>query len=198
MRFYYDSLILSHAGCWINTCFVHILAKLLRIAPDRCENKFPKLCSPLTNLFHVTNCSNTGTMVYKKFIEIGGVVFISSGPNSGKLAAVVNVIDQNRLLVDGPCNSVPRCVVNMKNIQLTKFQIKIPYGARTGTVKKAWEKSNVNESWSETLWAKKIASKARKATLTDFDRFRLMKLKQKRSRIIAAELSKLKKQAKSA
>ena len=86
----------------------------------------------------------------------------------------------------------------MLSDQLTKFRIKIPYGARTGTVKKAWEKSNVNESSSETLWAKKIASKARTAMLTDFDRFQLMKLKQKRSRIIAAELSKLKKQAKTA
>ncbi|CAK8697013.1 large ribosomal subunit protein eL14-like [Clavelina lepadiformis] len=136
-------------------------------------------------------------MVYKKFVEIGTVVYITLGPNSGKLAAIVNVVDQNRLLVDGPCSSVPRCVVNLKQIQLTKFRITIPFGSRTGTVKKAWEKENVNAQWEETTWAKKIALKQKKASLSDFDRFKVMKLKQKRSRIISAEVAKLKKQQKS-
>nr|CAB3265699.1 60S ribosomal protein L14-like [Phallusia mammillata] len=135
-------------------------------------------------------------MVYKKFVEIGSVVYISQGPQAGKLAAIVNVIDQNRLLVDGPCNNVPRCVVNLKNVHLTKFRIDLKWGSRTSTVKKAWETSNVNESWADSNWCKKIQAKARKAQLTDFDRFKLMKLKQKRRRIIASELNKMKKAAK--
>ncbi|XP_002129628.2 large ribosomal subunit protein eL14 [Ciona intestinalis] len=136
-------------------------------------------------------------MVYKKFIEIGTVVYINLGPHAGKLAAIVNVVDQNRLLVNGPCSKVPRCVVNLKQIKITQFRIKMPFGARAGVVGKAWEKANINALWAETKWAKKIESKAKKASLSDYDRYKLMKIRQKRSKIIAAEVRRLKKSAKS-
>merc|ERR1712018_883573 len=119
-------------------------------------------------------------MVYEKFIEIGAVVYITLGHHKGKIAAIANVVDQNRILVDGPCTGVPRVVVNLKQVQLTKFKINIPFGYRTGGIKKIWEKDDINAQWAETKWAKKIDAKARKATLTDFDRFKLMKIKQKR------------------
>lgn len=134
-------------------------------------------------------------MVYKKFVGIGKVVFIALGPYAGKLAVIVNVVDQNRLLVDGPCTGVARVIVNLKQVQLTKFSIAIAFGARTGTVRKFWEKEGVTAKWEETTWAKKIQAKARRAQMTDFDRFRLMKLKQKRRGIINREVNKLKKEA---
>merc|ERR1712098_785164 len=118
-------------------------------------------------------------MVYCKFIEIGTVVYINLGRHKGKLAAIVNVVDQNRLLVDGPCSSVPRCVVNLKQVQLTRFKVSLPMGARTGTLQKVWEKDDINAQWTATNWAKKIALKEKRASLSDFDRFKLMKLKQK-------------------
>jgi len=70
-------------------------------------------------------------MVYEKFIQIGGVVFV---PELKKPMAIVNVIDLSRLLLDdGSCN---RKTVNVKNIKLTDLSIKICHGARPGTVKK--------------------------------------------------------------
>lgn len=36
-------------------------------------------------------------MVYKRMVEIGRVVFIARGDNSGKLAAIVDVVDGNRV-----------------------------------------------------------------------------------------------------
>merc|ERR1712002_107469 len=135
-------------------------------------------------------------MVYEKFIEIGAVVYITLGHHKGKIAAIANVVDQNRILVDGPCTGVPRVVVNLKQVQLTKFRINIPFGYRTGGIKKVWEKEDVSAQWAATTWAQKIASKARKAQLTDFDRFKLMKIKQRRARIINAEVKRLKKEAK--
>merc|ERR1712119_114217 len=136
------------------------------------------------------------TMVYEKFIEVGAVVYITLGHHKGKIAAIANVIDANRLLVDGPCSDVPRCVVNLKQVQLTKFKIKIPFGYRTGGIKKVWEKEGVTAQWAETKWAKRIEAKSRKAALSDFDRFKLMKLKQKRAKIINSEIKRLKKEAK--
>jgi len=35
-------------------------------------------------------------MPYHKFVQVGRVVMVAKGPNEGKLAVIVNVIDQNR------------------------------------------------------------------------------------------------------
>ena len=137
-------------------------------------------------------------MLFKKFVQIGGIVYIAMGPDAGKIAAIVNVVDQNRLLIDGPCTGVRRHVINMKHIHLTKFRIVIPYTARTGTVKKAWEKGNISELWAETSWAKKIALKVKKASLTDFDRFTVHQLKKQRRAIINDEIRKLVKEKRKA
>jgi hypothetical protein len=50
-------------------------------------------------------------MPFKKFVEIGRVAYINAGPEAGKIAAIVNVIDQNRVLVDGPTSGVRRQVI---------------------------------------------------------------------------------------
>ena len=47
--------------------------------------------------------------------------------------------------------------MNFKQMHLTKFVVKIPPGARTGTLRKAWEKAEMTKKWEETTWAKKIA-----------------------------------------
>lgn len=36
-------------------------------------------------------------MVYGKYVEIGRVVYINSGSLKGKLAVIVDVVDQNRV-----------------------------------------------------------------------------------------------------
>lgn len=35
--------------------------------------------------------------VFKRFVEIGRVAYVSFGPYAGKLVAIVDVIDQNRV-----------------------------------------------------------------------------------------------------
>jgi large subunit ribosomal protein L14e len=49
-------------------------------------------------------------MPYKKFVEIGRVVFCAEGKEEGKLGIIINVIDQNRILISGPCTDLPRQV----------------------------------------------------------------------------------------
>merc|ERR1712066_801885 len=44
----------------------------------------------------------------------------------------------------------------MNNIQLTKFKLEFLFGAKTSTVKKAWEAADMSAKWAETAWAKKI------------------------------------------
>lgn len=38
-------------------------------------------------------------MVFQKFVELGRVVFIANGKGEGKLGAIVNVVDQNRVCI---------------------------------------------------------------------------------------------------
>merc|ERR1712001_580207 len=125
---------------------------------------------------------NNSDMVFQKFIEIGGVVF---SEKHQKPAAIVNVIGLNRLLVDdGNCG---RYEVNCKNIRLTDLKCKISWGARPGTVKKAWESGKIDEAWAATDLAQGMAKRARRANLSDFERYKVMRLRQARNRIVNAE-----------
>uniref|UniRef100_A0A0K0F8Y0 Large ribosomal subunit protein eL14 n=1 Tax=Strongyloides venezuelensis TaxID=75913 RepID=A0A0K0F8Y0_STRVS len=134
-------------------------------------------------------------MIYTKYVEIGRIVFINDGPFKGKLAAIVNVVDGNRILIDGPTTGVKRSVINLKKIVLTKFKIPLRVGQRTGKVQKAFESSGVVEAFNQTNWAKKIAAKEKRAKLNDFERYKVMKIKQLKNRIITHEFNRLKKAA---
>merc|ERR1712187_751018 len=98
-------------------------------------------------------------MVFTKYVEIGRVVFV---PSKKTIFTIVDVIDK----------------INMNNIQLTKFKLEFLFGAKTSTVKKVWEAAGLSEKWAATQWAKNIEKKAKRANLGDFDRFKVMKLKQ--------------------
>ena len=69
--------------------------------------------------------------------------------------------------------------MNLKHLNLTDILIKVPHGARTGTVRKAYEKEDVNAQWEKTAWAQKLARKVKRASLNDFDRFKLKLAKQR-------------------
>ncbi|CAO4361076.1 Protein CBR-RPL-14 [Caenorhabditis briggsae] len=132
-------------------------------------------------------------MVFNRVVQIGRVVFIASGNDQGKLATVVNVIDGNRVQIDGPSSGVARTVRNLKDLHLTKFVVKIRVGQRSKGVQTAFDAAKVAENFQKTQWAKKIAQRAIRAKLTDFERYKLMKAKQMRNRIVRVELAKLKK-----
>ncbi|CAL1541088.1 unnamed protein product [Lymnaea stagnalis] len=137
-------------------------------------------------------------MPYERFVEIGRVAFVAHGDDKGKLVVIVDVIDQNRALVDGPCSGVGRKDINFKALHLTQFTVSVGPSARTGTVRKAWEKAEITKKWEQSTWAKKLATAKRRAELTDFERFKLMKAKQARNRLINVEFGKLRKQARKA
>ncbi|XP_040094828.1 60S ribosomal protein L14-like [Oryx dammah] len=133
-------------------------------------------------------------MVFRRFVEVGRVAYVSFGPHAGKLVAIVDVIDQNRALVDGPCTQVRRQAMPFKCMQLTDFILKFPHSARQKYVRKAWEKADINAKWAATRWAKKIEAREKKAKMTDFDRYKVMKAR-KMNRLIKIEVKKLQKAA---
>merc|ERR1712183_959171 len=56
-------------------------------------------------------------------MQVGRVVYVNYGPCQGRLAVVVDIVDENRILVDGPTTGVDRQVIPAKRIELTKFRI---------------------------------------------------------------------------
>ena len=46
----------------------------------------------------------------------------------------------------------------------------------------------VQERWEQTTWAKKLAAKSKRASLTDFDRFKLMVARKEKSAIVKKHL----------
>ena len=128
-------------------------------------------------------------MTFKRFMEVGRVVLINYGPDKGKLAVVIDVVDQNKCLIDGTMTGVVRQVISFKRIALTDFMIKIEVNARVGTLSKAWKEADIDAKWKATSWAKKMASQKKRASLTDFGRFKVMVAKKQKAEIIAKKLA---------
>ena len=128
-------------------------------------------------------------MPFQRSIEVGRFAVLNDGPDSGKIAAIVDVIDQNRVLLDGPCTGVTRKAYRIKNLHLTPLVTKFPFSARSKVVREAWVKDDISKKWEESAWAKRMAMKAKRKGLTDFDRFKLMKAKTARNKILAKAVS---------
>ncbi|XP_066148342.1 large ribosomal subunit protein eL14 [Euwallacea fornicatus] len=134
-------------------------------------------------------------MAFERFVETGRVAVVSDGPNKGKLVSIVDVIDQTRVLVDGPETNVPRSQIRLNQLHLTKFRITHPFSASTRVVRKAWKSEKVLEKWENSVWAKKVAAKQKRAQLTDFDRFKLRRVKSRENKIRTARFLVLRKAA---
>ncbi|KAI0838217.1 ribosomal protein L14-domain-containing protein [Hypoxylon sp. FL0890] len=121
-----------------------------------------------------------------RMVEVGRIVLIQgTSPYAGRLAAIVEIIDHKRALVDGPSADaklvVPRQAVSFSDVLLSDLKIeKLPRAVRTGTLKGAWEKAEIDAKWKESKWAKRKDQTERRKALTDFDRFKVMRLKKQR------------------
>merc|ERR1712137_532888 len=127
------------------------------------------------------------------FVEIGRVVCINYGPDAGKLAVIIDIVNQAFALVDG-CNQtgVARGKLNFKHMAITPIKLEITRSAKTATLEKAFVAADVFAQFKATSWGKKWAAQAKRQNLSDFDRFQTMLLRKKRSDIIGRELAKLK------
>ncbi|XP_024364757.1 large ribosomal subunit protein eL14z [Physcomitrium patens] len=129
-------------------------------------------------------------MVFRRFVEIGRVALINYGPQHGKLVVIVDVIDQNRALIDSP--DMVRTQINFKRLSLTDITIpELPRTPPKKVLKKAYEDAEVEQKWANSAWGKKLAVRTKRASLTDFDRFKVMVARVKKSSIVRRELGKL-------
>jgi large subunit ribosomal protein L14e len=125
-------------------------------------------------------------------VQAGRVVLVNFGPELNKLVVIVDLLDQNRVLVEGPTSGVKRQVMSVKRIALTNILLEdVPRGAKSEDVKAKYDAADVDKVFAASSWGRKLDSKAKRANLSDFGRFKVMVARMKKSKAIAAELSKL-------
>jgi large subunit ribosomal protein L14e len=88
-------------------------------------------------------------------------------------------------LIDGPSTGVPRQSIAYKKVVLTPYVLKkLPRGARSPTVAKVWEASEIDAKWEKSAWNKKRQIQQTRRNLSDFDRFKVQVLKTQRRKVI--------------
>ncbi|KAJ7039579.1 60S ribosomal protein L14 [Mycena alexandri] len=133
---------------------------------------------------------------FKRFVEVGRVVLLKSGPFSGKIAVIAEIIDHNRAVIDGPTTGVTRQSYPYKHLTLTPLTLtKLPRGAGSGVIKKHLEKEATVEKWDKSSWAQKRAATEKRRSLNDFGRFGVMLAKKARRDVVRKSVFKTKKSA---
>ncbi|CAE7188463.1 RPL14 [Symbiodinium necroappetens] len=130
--------------------------------------------------------------MFTRFVQPGRLALITFGPCAGKMCTIVDIVDQKRVVVDGPesLTGVRRHMMPVKRLSLTDFRMVLDRGVKEKTLKKALEKGEVLKKWSETAWAKKMKAKEARANMTDFERFKVAKARTARSKAVKKALKK--------
>ena len=105
---------------------------------------------------------------------------------------IVDILDSNRVLVDGPSCGINRLVMNVKRIALTKMTIDIERGASKQDVASKYKEADIDGKFAASGWGKKLDRKKKRANLDDFGRFKVMVARMKKSRQVSAALRKVK------
>ncbi|KAG4304757.1 hypothetical protein PORY_001810 [Pneumocystis oryctolagi] len=130
------------------------------------------------------------SQLFKRMVEIGRVVFLINGDFKGKIAVIVEVLDHQRVLLDGPRTGVSRHVASCNDFLLTSIIVRsLSHSVRTGVIAKRWDAQDVTTQWNETKMAKKLFSSQRRMQLNDFERFQVRILKKQKRREIARALA---------
>ena len=120
-------------------------------------------------------------MVFRRFVEVGRVIIINYGPLTGKLAVIVDILTTTKVLVQGLKGGVRRQELSLRRVTLTDYKVNIKRGAKRNEVLKAVEESKFEEQFKKSTFHKKVELRQKRANLTDFDRFKVMRLRQKRA-----------------
>jgi large subunit ribosomal protein L14e len=128
-----------------------------------------------------------------KYFEIGRVCQITFGPYAGKICVILDFVDSTKCLIDGPeCRTgVPRQTIPFNRLALTKMKIHVLRACRTGLVRKEFDRQEVARKYARSNWAKKAARAKLRRSLTDLQRFHVMCLSMKKSRLIRNKLAEL-------
>jgi len=67
-------------------------------------------------------------------------------------------------------------------------------GLAKKTLKNAFEKAEISKKWDATAWAKRDVIRAKRTSMNDFDRFKVMLARKKRSAVVLTKVRQLKRE----
>ena len=129
-------------------------------------------------------------MPYTQFVEFGRVALVSFGELADKLAVIVDIVDDKRVMIDVIGADVARQMMPVKRLKLTDFVVKIDRAAKKEDVAAAVKNADIVAKFNETKWGKTINAAVAKANLNDFQRFKYAKLAHQRNLKIKEQLAK--------
>ena len=129
-------------------------------------------------------------MPYTQFVQTGRVALISFGTLSSKLAVIVDIVDDKRVMIDVVGSEEPRQSIPIKRLKLTDIVIPIARAAERSVVKNMIESENVVKKFNETKWGKRLETEKHGSELNDFQRFKHQKLVAKRDEMVKQILAK--------
>lgn len=128
---------------------------------------------------------------FSRFVQVGRVALINYGDDVGKIATIIDIVDSNRVLIDGPMSETGVCrqVIRNDRLSLTDICVEgLSHGCKIQKLEKAWKDQEIMNEWLSTAWAYKLDKKRRREEINDFDRFKLMIAKKQKAKIIAAKM----------
>ena len=120
-------------------------------------------------------------MVFRRFVEVGRVIIVNYGPLVGKLAVIVDILTTTKVLIQGLKGGVKRQELSLRRVTLTDYKLDIKRGAKEAEVFKAIDDFKLEDKFKTSTYYKKNEIRQKRANLTDFDRFKVMRLRQKRT-----------------
>ncbi len=124
-------------------------------------------------------------MVFTKFVQAGRLAYITFGDEKGKVAVIADIVDQNRVILDGPTTGVRRQVMSLKRVNLAEQVLEgVARGASTTEITAALTASSAVADFEKSATGQKLAKAALRRNLTDFERFKVRQAKKARSYIL--------------
>eukprot|EP01068_Selenidium_serpulae_P003933 Selendium_serpulae@DN3348_c0_g1_i3.p1 len=120
--------------------------------------------------------------IFSRFVQAGRLAFIQYGPDAGKLAIIVDIIDQCRLLVDGPTTGVTRQSIPIKRIRVTDFVLEdLERSSESKVIVDSLKKNDVIAQWNKSREGLRYNQNKARANLTDFERFKIRSIRKQRA-----------------
>ncbi|KAG0309567.1 hypothetical protein BGZ97_013030 [Linnemannia gamsii] len=94
------------------------------IDPENSSNAISVHCDTIHDQEHQPR-----PLTFQRVVEVGRVVMVNYGPDAGKLAVIVDIIDHNRALVEGPTTGIARGAYAFRRLTLTPLVVKVPRNA---------------------------------------------------------------------
>lgn len=118
---------------------------------------------------------------FTRFVEIGRVIIINYGKLIGKAAVIVDLISTTKVLIDGPKCGIRRQEISIRRLILTDFKLNITRGIHKDALIKAIGDFKLEEKIKNSNLGKKAERRNKRLNNTDFDRFKVKVLRQKRA-----------------